>query len=62
MLGLPEGAPVYLDGASSGGSVALRVPGIVNVTVDGVIGGERSTRRLRGLGAGGACCLPAARP
>ena len=42
MLGLPEGAPVYLDGASSGGSVALRVPGIVNVTVDGVIGGERS--------------------
>lgn len=39
-LGLPAGAPVYLDGASSGGSLALRLP--LEVDVDGVVGGERS--------------------
>ena len=37
-LGLPRGAPVYLDGASSGGSLALRLP--LEVDVDGVVGGE----------------------
>ena len=39
MLGLPPGAPVYLDGVSSGGSVALRLPSRYNITVAGVIGG-----------------------
>lgn len=38
-LGLPKGAPVYLDGASSGGSLALRLP--LEVEVAGVIGGEQ---------------------
>lgn len=36
-LGLPAGAPVYVDGASSGGSLALRLPRLVKF--GGVIGG-----------------------
>ncbi|PRW50941.1 hypothetical protein C2E21_5329 [Chlorella sorokiniana] len=35
-LGLPAGAPVYVDGASSGGSLALRLPRLVKFS--GVIG------------------------
>lgn len=42
-LGLPPGAPVYLMGTSSGGSLALRLCRLVDV--DGVVGGE--------LGGGG---------
>lgn len=38
LLKLPPGAPVYADGASSGGSIALRLPRLVKL--DGVIGGE----------------------
>lgn len=38
MLKLPTGAPVYADGASSGGSIALRLPRLAKL--DGVIGGE----------------------
>ncbi len=36
-LGLPAGAPVYVDGASSGGSLALRLPRLVKF--NGVVGG-----------------------
>lgn len=36
-LGMRPGAPVYVDGASSGGSIALRLP--LEVAVAGVVGG-----------------------
>lgn len=36
-LGLPAGAPVFVDGASSGGSLALRLPRLVKFS--GIIGG-----------------------
>lgn len=39
LLRLPKGAPVYADGASSGGSIVLRLPRLVKL--DGVVGGER---------------------
>ena len=43
-LGLPAGAPVYVDGASSGGSLALRLPRLVKFS--GIIGG-----------GGAGCCF-----
>jgi hypothetical protein len=36
-LGLKKGAKVFLDGSSSGGSIALRLPG--KSKFDGVVGG-----------------------
>lgn len=38
LLKLPPGAPVYADGASSGGSIALRLPRLAKL--DGAIGGK----------------------
>lgn len=38
-LGMRPGAPVYVDGASSGGSIALRLP--MEVAVDGIVGGAK---------------------
>lgn len=48
--GLPPGAPVFVGGASSGGSLALRLPLLVRFA--GAFGGARHSRgrsMLRGL-------------
>lgn len=58
-LGLPPGAPVYLNGASSGGSMALRLP--LEVAVDGLVGGECAPCMLWRAQGCSDCRLPGRR-
>ncbi|PRW21108.1 multidrug resistance-associated 1 isoform X3 [Chlorella sorokiniana] len=62
LLKLPLGAPVYADGASSGGSIALRLPRLAKL--DGVIGEVIAPGNFRevlaGTRVGGLSTMPPA--